>query len=79
MVKRAPMTIEEQRAYLRRCEIGWKAATDGQAAEARARTDEEKWDFADRLLSDWPHVQKRPSEISGLVEQQRLLMKLHRR
>jgi hypothetical protein len=73
------MTIDEQRAYLRRCEIGWKAASDGQIAEARARTDEEKWEFADRLLSNRPAVAAEPSPISGLVEQQRLLMKLHRR
>lgn len=78
-MKPAPMTIEQQRDYLRRCEIGWKAATDGQIADARARTDEEKWDFVDRLLSDGPEERKGTAEISGLVEQQRLFMKLHRR
>ena len=78
-MKPAPLTIDQQRDYVRRLEEGWKAATDGQVADARKRTDEEKWDVADGLLSDWPHVRKEPSRISGLVEQQRLLMKLHRR
>lgn len=77
-MKSAPLTLDQQRDYIRRLAEGWKAATDGQAAEARARNDEEKWDVADRLLSDWPQVRKAPSEISGLVEQQRLFLKLRR-
>jgi hypothetical protein len=74
----APLTIAQQRDYVRRLAEGWKAASDGQIAAARARTDEEKWTFADCLLSDRPQLRKGPSEISGLVEQQRLFMKLRR-
>jgi hypothetical protein len=74
-----PLTIEQQRLLLRRREEGWKAAADSQISAARLRTDAEKWAFADRLLSDWENAQKRQPEISGLVEQQRLFMKAHRR
>jgi len=73
------MTIEQQRDYLRRCTVGWMEASALQDGEARARTDEEKWDFADRLLSDRPQVREGSAQISGLVEQQRLFMKWHRR
>jgi alkanesulfonate monooxygenase SsuD/methylene tetrahydromethanopterin reductase-like flavin-dependent oxidoreductase (luciferase family) len=70
------MTIAQQRDYVRRLAEGWKAASADQVATVRARTEEEAWNAADRLLNDWPDVCKRRTDTSGLVEQQRLFRKL---
>lgn len=72
------LTLEQQKDIARRMQIGWQAASDDQAARVRARSDEEKWDAADRLLADWDHTRKRRTETSGMVEQQRLFSKLPR-
>jgi hypothetical protein len=84
-MKFASLTIDQQRDYIRRLEEGWKAANDDQAAGARARSEAEKWAVADELqqMSDslTHRHQPPPADESGngLVEQQRLFMKLSRR
>ena len=73
------LTVEQQRDYVRRIQIGWQAASDNQAASVRARSGEETWDAANRVLGGWKDHCQRHTQMSGLVEQQRLFAKLHRR
>ena len=74
-----PLTLEQQRDIARRMEEGYRWAREKQAQEINQRSDEEKWDAADRLLADWEHTRKRSTDTSGFVEQQRLFDKLRRR
>ena len=76
LMQPAPMTVEQQRDYVRRLAEGWRAASADQVATVRARTEEEAWNAANRLLNDWPDVCKQRTDTSGLVEQQRLFRKL---
>jgi hypothetical protein len=78
-MNRPPLTFEEQKDYVRRYVEGCETASRMQEEEARGRSDEEKWAAANRLLADWAHVRHRRTDTSGLVEQQRYFMKLHRR
>jgi hypothetical protein len=79
------MTIAQQRDYVRRLAEGWKAANEDQAAGARARSEAEKWAVADELqrmsesLTNRHHPPSADASGHGLVEQQRLFMKLARR
>ena len=79
----APLTIAQQRDYVRRLAEGWKAANRDQAASARARGEGEKWAVADELqrmsesLINRHHPLSADASMHGMVEQQRLFMKLH--
>ena len=73
------LTLEQQKDIVRRMEEGYRWAREMQAQETNQRSDEEKWDAADRLLADWEHTRKRSTDTSGFVEQQRLFSKLRRR
>ena len=70
------LTLEQQKDIVRRVEEGHRVAREMQTQEIRQRTDEEKWDAADRILADWDHVRRRCTDTSGFVEQQRLFSKL---
>ena len=72
------LTLEQQKDIARRMEEGYRVAREMQAQEINQRSDEEKWDAADRLLADWEHTRRRSTDTSGLVEQQRLFTKLRR-
>ena len=72
------LTLEQQKDIVRRMEEGHRLAREMQAQEIRQRTDEEKWDAADRILTDWDHIRRRCTDTSGFVEQQRLFSKLRR-
>jgi len=72
------LTLEQQKDLVHRMEEGHRVAREMQAQETRQRTDEEKWDAADRILADWDHVRKRCTNTSGFVEQQRLFSKMRR-
>ncbi len=76
---RPPLTIEEQKDYVRRYIKGCEEASRLQEEEARGRTDEEKWAAANRVLGGWSWLARRRTDTSGLVEQQRLFARLHRR
>jgi len=71
-----PLTLEQQKDIVRRMEEGHRIAREMQVQEVRQRTDTQKWDAADRLLSDWDRIRARRTETSGFVEQQRLFAKL---
>jgi hypothetical protein len=76
-MQKPTMTIEQQRDYIRRLQEGWEAASEDQIERARKRTEQQSWIVANRLLMDWPHVRKRRTNTSGLVEQQNFFKKLH--
>ena len=76
------MTIEEQKAYVRRYVEGCRAASEDQLETARHRTEAEAWEAAERVLGgtqDFGSARLARRESSGLVEQQRWFMRLHRR
>jgi hypothetical protein len=81
----APLTIAQKRDYVRRLAEGWKAANIDQAAGARARGEGEKWAVADELqrmsesLANRHYPLSADASLHGMVEQQRLFMKLARR
>jgi hypothetical protein len=84
-MKSAPLTVAQQRDYVRCLAEGWKAANMDQAAGARARHEGEKWAVADELqrmsasLTNRHHPLSADASMHGMVEQQRLFMKLARR
>ncbi len=78
------LTLEQQRDYIKRLQVGWEAASANQAEAARNHTDEERWQIAEELQQFAEMFPSPPSpEIDpgghGLVQQQRIFMKLHRR
>lgn len=78
------MTIEQQRDYVRRLQEGWKAASEDQAASARARNETDKFLIADDLqqmsdsIRDRHNLPETDASTHGLVEQQRYFAKLAR-
>lgn len=76
------LTIEQQRDYVRRMEEGWRAAKADQMRTVQNRTADEAWAAMERVLGGpqafTPERALRRAS-SGLVEQQRLFGKLHRR
>ncbi|MGB8354735.1 MAG: hypothetical protein WCD79_12650 [Chthoniobacteraceae bacterium] len=76
-------TLEQQRAYLRRLEEGWAAASADQAETSRNLTDAERWRIADELqqfaeMFPSPPPPEIPHEEHGMVQMQRYFMKMHR-
>ena len=77
-----PLTIEQQKDYVRRMEEGWRAAKADQMRTVQQRTAAEAWDAMERVLGGpqaFTPERARRRASSGLVEQQRLFGKLHRR
>jgi hypothetical protein len=80
-MNRPPLTIEEQKDYIRRQAEGFRIAKEMQVEETRNRTEAERWIAADRLLMgaqvfDEARIRRRAS--SGLIEQQRLFGRLRK-
>lgn len=81
-MKHGQLSPYDQQDYVRRIQVGWKAANDDQAASARVRGEAERGLVADELqqMSDdlrrSQHQSRLGEASSGLVEQQRLFMKL---
>ena len=69
-----PLTIEQQKDYVRRYIEGCRAAEQIHIDEARTRTDAEAWVEADSIMQDWRGIMAATPpqpEDNGLVEQQR--------
>lgn len=81
-MNRAPLTIEEQKDYIRRYVEGCEMASRLQDEEARAHSPAEKWAAIDMLQQMTEHNPNRlppeAPEEHGLVIQQRFFMKLRR-
>ena len=83
-MKVRPLTLEQQRDYVRRLQRGWAAASADQIDAARKRSEGDKWKVADDLqqfaeLFPSPSPSSIEPEEHGLVKQQRLFMRIHRR
>lgn len=77
-----PLTIEQQRDYVRRLEEGWRMAKADQMRTVQTRTAAEAWEAMERVLGGTPEFtpeRARRRASSGLVEQQRLFGQLHRK
>lgn len=82
-MNRPPLTIEEQKDYVRRYVEGCEMASRMQEEEARTHTAEEKWatiETLQEMVAQNPNrLPPEDPEEHGLVIQQRYFMKLHRR
>jgi len=78
-----PLTIEQQKDYVRRYIEGCETASRLQEEEARTSTPEQKWNAIEAVQDLASHNANEASnndgEENGLVIQQRYFMKLHRR
>jgi hypothetical protein len=82
-MKRPPLTIEEQKNYVRRYTEGCEMASRLQEEEARMQTPEERWKTIEALqemaAQNPNRLPPEDPEENGLAIQQRYFMKLHRR
>ncbi|MEA3209486.1 MAG: hypothetical protein QOE70_2543 [Chthoniobacter sp.] len=82
-MNRPPLSIEEQKDYVRRYVEGCEMASRLQEEAERAHTPEEKWATIEMLQEMVAQNQNRPPpedpEEHGLVIQQRYFVKLYRR
>lgn len=81
---KTPLTLEQQRDYIRRLQIGWAAASASQKEEMRNLSEVEKWGIAKELqefaqMFPSPPGREIDPQEHGLVKQQRAFMKAHRR
>ena len=79
------LTLEQQKAYIQALEEGGRLMEELRYEETRRMTDEERWaaiEMLQRVQAELPPRDDLPREDienNGLVLQQRLFAKLHRR